>query len=296
MTDVRALLAAERQSRRITHPHLTYTKSGALMCTICNLNVKSESLWEGHLRSANHRKNVAGQASRQASAETGKGTKRKIEDVEETNEDEGDGEEMRKKPKSRPESMATVAATEDLETGPTLPNQAATNVDSLDASAEATMAPVPVSDASVPPVPAVDEDEWAAFEAEVASLKQAKPTPGYSSVTITAAPVTTDQLQAQEDEDRRRRLDTEAEDEKEEEAERLAEEFDVMEEMEERVRRLREKRDALRLAPKTVDDTGQEQPVAAESATVASEGVTEARQEEAESEDDEDEEVDDWYS
>src|ERR1700755_2065588 len=89
MTDVRALLAAERQSRRISHPHLSYAKSGILLCNVCNLNVKSEALWDGHLKSANHRKNVAAQASRQASIDggTGKGVKRKLEDVDEVPEE-----------------------------------------------------------------------------------------------------------------------------------------------------------------------------------------------------------------
>jgi zinc finger protein 830 len=292
MADVRALLAKERASRRIPHPHLTYAKSGALMCTICNLNVKSESLWEGHLRSANHRKNVAGQASRQASAETGKGTKRKIEDVEETNEDDGDGEETRKKPKSRPESMSTVVATEDdVRAGPILEEATAT-VDNPEAD---TIAPVPAGDVLPSPAPAVDEDEWAAFEAEVAPLAQARP--DYSSATIAAAPVTIDQLKAQEDEDKRRRLETEAEDEKEEEAERLADEFDVMEEMEERVRRLREKRDALRNKSNVpnADDTGQEgqQPVT-EPPVIATEGANDAKVVDDDSDDDEAE--DDWYS
>ncbi|RMD44856.1 hypothetical protein DV735_g449, partial [Chaetothyriales sp. CBS 134920] len=40
--DVRALLAAERKARRISHPLLTYTRSGQLLCNACQLNVREE--------------------------------------------------------------------------------------------------------------------------------------------------------------------------------------------------------------------------------------------------------------
>jgi hypothetical protein len=138
----------------------------------------------------------------------------------------------------------------------------------------------------------VDENEWAAFEREVAPLAAEKPIPNYASATITAAPVTADQIKAQEDEDRRRRLETEAEDEKEDELGKLAEEFDVMEEMEDRVRRLRAKRDALRTAAKPGDDTGQ----AIDEGTVATVVVSAATNGIEEDEEDEDEDQDDWYS
>ena len=109
MADVRALLAAERQARRISHPYLTYTKSGQLLCNVCQLNVKSEALWEGHLRSANHKKNA--RAAQEASSRS---LKRKLDDVEEAEED---GAEMGaeaprdlKKPKSRAVSLAQEGA------------------------------------------------------------------------------------------------------------------------------------------------------------------------------------------
>ncbi|EXJ64144.1 hypothetical protein A1O7_00480 [Cladophialophora yegresii CBS 114405] len=294
MTDVRALLAAERQSRRITHPHLSYTKSGILLCNICNLNVKSEALWEGHLKSANHRKNVATQASRQASLESssGKGVKRKIEDVDEVSPERDEQKsEARKKPKSRPES--TLVEDEDEEqAGPVLLEQEVPGQ-----QIGQTRAPSPVTGDAVQtkepsaPAPAVNEDEWAAFEREVAPLAADKPKPDYASATITAAPLTADQITAQQDEDRRRRLEMEAEDEKEDELGKLAEEFDIMEEMEDRVRKLRAKRDALRTAAKPGDDTGQ----TTDGASIATVVVSAATNGVEEDEEDEDEE-DDWYS
>jgi hypothetical protein len=295
MADVRALLAAERQSRRIAHPHLSYTKSGMLMCNVCNLNVKSEALWEGHLKSANHRKNVASQASRQASTDSssGKGLKRKIDDVDEELLERDETElEARKRSKSRPESTL-VDGGDEGQAGPVLPEEEVAGP-----QAEQAPAPVPVPNDAAPTnapstaPPVVDENEWAAFEREVAPLAAEKPKPNYASATITAAPVTADQIKAQEDEDRRRRLETEAEDEKEDELGKLAEEFDVMEEMEDRVRRLRAKRDALRTAAKPVDDTGQ----AIDEGTVATVVVSAATNGIEEDEEDEDEDQDDWYS
>ena len=298
MSDVRALLAAERQSRRIAHPHLSYTKSGMLMCNVCSLNVKSEALWEGHLKSANHRKNVAAQASRQASldANAGKGVKRKIEDVDEVQEERDDADtDARKKPKSRPESTI-VENGQDVQAGPVLPEDEAAVQ-----QPEQPTAPTPTTDTEIPVngtstvVPTVDEDEWAAFEREVAPLAAEKPKADYSSATITAAPVTADQVKAQEDADRRRRLETEAEDEREDELGKMAEEFEVMEEMEERVRKLREKREALRSAAKTEDDPGQS--LYTEGSTTLDARVSSREAKELVDDDAEDyEDEDDWYS
>src|SRR5271167_747887 len=58
MADIRSLLRNEQASRRITHPNLSYTKSGLLNCLVCHLIIKAETLWEGHLRSPNHKKNL----------------------------------------------------------------------------------------------------------------------------------------------------------------------------------------------------------------------------------------------
>ncbi|OAP65242.1 hypothetical protein AYL99_01214 [Fonsecaea erecta] len=312
MADVRALLAAERQARRITHPHLTYTKSGMLICTVCNLNVKSEALWEGHLKSANHRRNAA-QAAAQENANVnigtnaGKGVKRKIEDVEDDDDDaprERDLAEIdaRKKPKSRPESINVVGDKgEGSIHAQVLPPQ---NEDHDGAAKQST--PIASATESAPPTngstqpPAVDEDEWAAFEREVAPLATAQPDYA-SAATIVAAPVTTAQLQAQEEEDKRRKLETEADDEKEDEERRIEEEFDVMEEMEERVRKLREKRDALRSGIKAGTDMGQDiksisADTAGQDAADSRAGTLHGTGEEEDEKEEEEEEEDEWYS
>ncbi|KAJ9607187.1 hypothetical protein H2200_008259 [Cladophialophora chaetospira] len=299
MADVRALLAAERQSRRISHPHLSYTKSGILLCSVCNLNVKSEALWAGHLKSANHRKNVAAQATRQASLDsnTGKGVKRKIEDVEEEQEEWNDADtDARKKPKSRPESTV-VEAQDSAEPEPVLLAE-----EVVSQEPEQPAAPLPTSDSarpvngSLPADVTVDEDEWAAFEREVVPLATEKPKPDYSSATIVAAPVTADQVKAQEDEDRRRRLETEAEDEREDELGKMADEFEVMEEMEERVRKLRGKRDALRSVVKPEEHKAHALLEGEDKALAARLGSTESGVVKEDDDDDDDEDEDDWYS
>jgi zinc finger protein 830 len=58
MADVRALLRQQRAARRVEHPHASYSDSGKLVCTVCSEHVKTESLWDGHLRGAGHRQRL----------------------------------------------------------------------------------------------------------------------------------------------------------------------------------------------------------------------------------------------
>jgi len=237
MADVRALLAAERQSRRISHPHLTYSKTGALTCTVCDLNVKSEQLWPGHLRSLNHRKNV------QKTAEnTVRPAKRKIDSIENDEEQERNYEvDSRKKPKSAPESQQNSSPLHETQALSEAPP---------DASGQGTQPSHPdqpldqqqPSSLPVPPAVDVDEDEWAAFERDVAEVVK----PDFATATIEAAPVSAAQLAEQQRTNAVRQREDEAEAEKEDESRRMEEEFDVMEEMEDRVKRLRARREALR--------------------------------------------------
>ncbi|KAI4172764.1 MAG: hypothetical protein LQ343_003356 [Gyalolechia ehrenbergii] len=100
------------------------------------------------------------------------------------------------------------------------------------------------------PDAAVDEDEWAAFQREIAS-----PPPEPSALTaaadISAAPITAAELAAQWREQASRqakeRAEAEVEGEKEDAARQLEEEFEEMAGLEDRVRRLREKREKLRV-------------------------------------------------
>lgn len=106
----------------------------------------------------------------------------------------------------------------------------------------------------------VDEDEWAAFERDVVvptklppaqlQLPPALDAARTAGVTISAAPISAAELAEQETEDRERRQVTDRDAEQlgeKEDAERfLEDEFDQMDQLEERVRRLKEKREEIR--------------------------------------------------
>lgn len=66
MADARSLLRAQRAARRIDHPHAQYTDAGKLTCVVCREGVKSESLWEGHIRGAGHRQRLLAQQKAKA--------------------------------------------------------------------------------------------------------------------------------------------------------------------------------------------------------------------------------------
>lgn len=293
MTDVRALLAAERQSRRITHPHLTYSKNGALTCNICSLNIKSEQLWPGHLKSLNHRKNV----QRISETTTARPTKRKIESVEEDNERERDHEvDSRKKPRSASQTVQDAATDTMHATAPMLPPSDVTESHSpLELAPEILAKSSVVMDeeeggheaAAEGQSNRVDEDEWAAFERDVAVLAQPQ---NYTSATIEAAPVTTAELAEQRQKNNEvQQREEEAEAEKEDESRRLEEEFEVMEEMEERVKRLRERREALRAGDPTMQQSN-----SVELDQVDGEKDRQQIQDEGE-EDSSEDQIDDWY-
>jgi zinc finger protein 830 len=247
MADVRALLRNERASRRITHPHASYAASGALSCIVCNLPLKSESLWKPHLASTQHganlRKMRAGQASTSSRQPSGASSKKR-----KASDDEDEEADTRKKAKSV-SSRPKVSFAEDVEV---LEDTRAevTPAYAESPSDESTPAPAPTAD-TLPPT--IDEDEWAAFEREVAApAAQSSSLPAVlnSSATISAAPVTAEELAAKAREEAssqaKERREAEMEGEKEDAARQLEEEFDEMEELEARVRRLREKREALR--------------------------------------------------
>ncbi|KAL9617602.1 MAG: hypothetical protein Q9160_007615 [Pyrenula sp. 1 TL-2023] len=251
MADVRSLLRNERASRRIAHPHASYSKSGQLLCSVCQLFIKSETLWDGHLRSANHKKNVQKAQNGGATLEP-VSKKRKLDD---------DEEDTRKKSKGdyevggRHEEVKNPIQTEakpDLEESTTtqeIPNSAtddqspSTNLQTEPPVAQSTLAAAAPNTAGT-----INEDEWAAFEREVVPLTQdpVAPSDQYGSATISAAPMTAAEVAAQQQESTRPRREEELEDEQEDEGRRMEEEFEVMEEMEDRVKKLKERREALR--------------------------------------------------
>lgn len=171
---------------------------------------------------------------------------------------------------------------------------------------------------------AAEEDEdWAAFEAEVvnapppppptlptnpaAAAAAAQPTTsgaaGYSAdAVIAAAPLTAEQVAAksreEEREGRRALAEAQLEDEKEEATRALETEFEEMEELEARVRRLKEKREAIRRGsvPAAPGAAAEGEDTKLEVNTEEAGGAAEAREEDDDEEEDEEdeEEDDDW--
>ncbi|KAH6618273.1 hypothetical protein B0J18DRAFT_371407 [Chaetomium sp. MPI-SDFR-AT-0129] len=386
MADVRALLRQQRAARRIEHPHASYSDSGKLACIVCKESIKTESLWDGHLRSAGHRQrlqtlhqNTAKNGSNGYAGFVGQGpevtgassNKRKLADSDEDMPDLEDDTAPRKRPKpdaitpdedmgtppkkddtkpvnkpitpplnrrtsgtptagvemqmpSRPATpgpggtpMVTtpraapvnrsplipdelVAAQQETVRGARLDTEQSSNIPAAAAAAAATT--------TIPATAPVDEDEWAAFEADLLQESKPKPTtaapgtagaataPPLDSDAVISAPVmTAAEIAAKSEEEERARkralVDIQLEDEKEEAARALENEFEVMEELEARARKLRERREALRAQnsqgwPATALPNGEGQP--AEKSTVASEDDSD------EEEDDDDEEEDDW--
>lgn len=267
MANVRSMLRSERAARRINHPQAQYTSTGALVCKACRTQLKSDSLWQSHISSSQHvsaLKNLASGLMGQASA---KGTKRKAGDGD----DDFEEESTRKRAKAE-----VVVPTRDTSISGTEPATDPSKAESI------TEPPV---------VTAVNEDEWAAFEREMAEPapadNMAAKTDIMAGATISAAPVTAAELAAKSREEQsmqaKERREAEMEGEKEDAQRRLEEEFDEMEELEARVQRLKEKREALRR--KTHSPANQSMsPVPELEPTKSSD----------ESEDSEDDDWDDW--
>jgi len=148
-----------------------------------------------------------------------------------------------------------------------------------------------------PPRPAaqadIDEAEWAAFERDVATPPpDLRPPPEViANAKIVAKPVTAEELRAQAQEaaaSKRELREAEVEGEKEDATRALEDEFDEMEALEQRVRRLREQREALRQGSGPVSGTV---GIADEVQAAAAEQELPP---EVESGDEEDDEEDEW--
>jgi zinc finger protein 830 len=143
----------------------------------------------------------------------------------------------------------------------------------------------------------VDEDEWAAFEADVVRAPTALATVATGDAVISAPAMTAEEAAArsqEEERERRRALaDVEIEDEREEATRALETEFEEMEELEARVRRLKERREALRQQgrPAVQADSLKGAAAPADGKENANGGAV---GDEEESEDEDEDEEDDW--
>lgn len=135
----------------------------------------------------------------------------------------------------------------------------------------------------------VDEDEWAAFEREVVEPSRAPQAPAAiaAPATISAAPITAEQIaeQNKKDRDTTQTREAQAEGEREDATRFMEDEFDEMEQLEERVRRLKQKREELR-AKRASEETESAPHPATESEANAND--------EDDDDDDDDDDWDDW--
>ncbi|KAA6413288.1 MAG: hypothetical protein FRX48_03032 [Lasallia pustulata] len=298
MADVRSLLRNERASRRIAHPQASYTNTGTLICLICHTQVKSESLWDTHLKSAPHVKrfqSLRGAASN-PTGDTNGTKKRKADDGE------GDSRKKSKPIDGLPDGFFDESSSspgvrndfdpepEDMDENP-LKDTAPADAAPTEQQAHSAGVPAGFFDASAKgaPVPttAIDEDEWAAFERDVATPPpevSVAPSALIAAATISAAPLSAAEIAARSREEAstqtKERREVELEGEKEDAALRLEEEFAEMEGLEERVKRLREKREDLR--------SKREEEARVQEGTEAMDGVEGAQTEGNDDDDDDD--------
>ncbi|KAL8826070.1 MAG: hypothetical protein Q9191_004026 [Dirinaria sp. TL-2023a] len=272
MADVRSMLRSERQARRLTHPHLAYSTTGTIVCLVCHIQLKSVNLWNKHLGSDQHAMRL--QRIRDNALGRPPGAPPPPEDPDDQHSEPANGSKKRKaddldedtRKKSKPTSSVAQQYFEDEEAYNAQFHLSESDEDSVDGDAQDTVIPEPAPTESQQPVPepaptvdppkategdGVDEDEWAAFERDVATPPP-EPSALTAEATISAAPISAAELAAQSREEanvpRKSLREAELEAEKEDAARQMEEEFDQMAELEERVKRLREKREQLRAA------------------------------------------------
>lgn len=146
--------------------------------------------------------------------------------------------------------------------------------------------------------PDVDESEWAAFEADIAATSAP-----YDQDAVISAPAMTAEEAAEadatrhdhEDQERRRaKADIDLAGEKEDASRAMEDEFDEMQELEARVRKLKERREAIRQRTRSQGQDENDAPTGASDLGVkAAEGDAEAVEDDDE-DDDEEEDDDDW--
>ncbi|KAI9691086.1 MAG: hypothetical protein M1822_008706 [Bathelium mastoideum] len=248
MADVRSMLRAERNARRVDHEDAHYTPGGMLMCKVCELLMKSDALWAKHIQSKHHRLQLQRRKDNPIPAPNNK--KRKAVDEEESERKKSRAEETQASTEEKPGTEETAVEThqgDDQDVDVSSADQQIAAVSKIEPDA----AIAKVMSHKDRQADTVDEEEWAAFEREVATPPpEVVPlTALNATATIEAAPMSAEEIAARAREEanaQRGPRDEEVEAEKEDAARQLEDEFDEMENYEERVRKLKEKREALR--------------------------------------------------
>lgn len=304
MADVRSMLRAERANRRITHPNASYTADGKLSCNLCEAIIKTEAAWQSHLHSTGHilRSSRAHDAATTREVDNN-GKKRKASTLEAS----PLADRKRVKPDlTPPVATATRQVVDekkheyreksqqdgDISESPDryLPAPENGLVDNPD--------PHDSSTAEIALPDSVLDDELAAFEKDLAAIEASHAVSALTApATISAAPITAEEIAAQAREEQSTqhgKRDAEIDEEREDAARMLQEEFEEMENLEERVKRLREKRELLRKS--SIDNANRQQVAAVVGSGIMTTGepVIDEGEAEEEEDDDEDEDFDAW--
>ena len=265
MADVRALLRSERAQRKVSHPQASYTATGTLECTVCHISLTSDIVvWNKHLKSTQHA--MRAERLRLSTFKPPQPTApRAISNGTKKRKASNDDDDARKR--SRPvvdlpgshldDSIEANNDNEEFTAGVAQEIDRVADESALVNASSPHRARLPSHPITAHVAP-IDEDEWAAFERDVATPPpEVQPSISTNiaalnaSATISAAPMTAAEIAAQARQQAntqsKERREAEVEGEKEDAARALEEEFDEMEGLEERVRRLREMREALRL-------------------------------------------------
>ena len=245
MADVRSLLKTQRSSRQIRHPHAVYSSKGQLSCSLCRLLLKSESLWDQHLRSKQHTASLT-KAQEERTVSAGANKKRKAS----SSDDEASTKRVRSDNRSKV-VLQDPAVVEEEQPAESHDVDADAPVEQAEPSSDALIQPDARSDGVV--TDEVDADEWAAFEAEIQSHEEAAQAAqrrqAYEAApSITAKPLSAVELAAQDREERSKQKgerEQQLEDEREEAQEQMLEEFEQQDDIEARLSSLRERRKAL---------------------------------------------------
>jgi len=297
------MLRAERANRRITHPNASYTADGKLLCNLCEAMIKTEAAWQSHLHSTGHTLRL----SRVHDAATARGAENAGKKRKASALDPPPAANMKRAKTGLKQSVTAVTGQGIDEENQEDRDMSQREDGSSKSSARGSPAPVNgivdtpgPRDSTTVEIPLPDstfDDELAAFERDLAAIEASNTGSALTApATISAAPMTADEVAAQAREEQsaqRGKRDAEIDEEREDAARLLEEEFEEMENLEERVKRLKAKRELLRES--SLDNANRQQVAEVMRAGTMAMGEPEIDEEdEADEEDEDEEDFDAW--
>ncbi|KAL9051071.1 MAG: hypothetical protein Q9162_006244 [Coniocarpon cinnabarinum] len=251
MADVRSLLKEQRSSRHIRHPHAVYTSTGTLSCSLCKAEFKSDAHWEPHVQSSMHAQNLRrARAQQEVEPATNQVSKKRKAGGDE---DDANSKRVRSDSiPSRPRTASVDVGNQYEEQAP--PTQAPQQQSVAVSSKTEDLAS---QDLTAAPEEDLFKDEMAAFDREIAELareeqnrqQSARAREAYDAApAMSAKPMTAAELAARDREEKsaqRNARDVELEEEREEAAGQMQDEVERMNKLDEKIKELRARKEAL---------------------------------------------------